>query len=225
MRILAFGAHPDDLEFAMGGTLIKLVDEGHEVVGAVLTKGEMGTKGTEAQRAVEMEHAARIIGYTLEAMDFHDTQIFDSLESREKIAGVIRKHRPDVVFAPYHTNVFFHKDGVAHPDHSTTGTIVRNALRVAKFKKVKLEHEAHTANHIVYYMIPKSKTPTFVCDVTKYKEKMIQAMKAHVSQIEGGFESRLLMFRQTFGYMIGAELGEPFIIEDPAKFDINLFKN
>ena len=224
MKILAVGPHPDDLEFAMSGTLIKLVEEGHEVVGVVLTKGEMGTRGTGEERIKEVEKAAHVIGYTLEMLDFQDTKIEDNNESRLKIANIIRKYKPRVVFAPYHTNTFSHKDGMAHPDHTATGHLVRHALRLAKFEKVRLEHEKHFVNHLIYYMIPKNKIPTFVNDVSKYVERMLEAMRAHQTQINEEFIERLFIFRKYYGFMVGAKYGEPFVVEDTMKFDIRIFE-
>jgi len=222
MRILAFGAHPDDLEFAMCGTLIKLVEESHEVFGVVLTKGEMGTRGTAEERVKEVSKAADIVGYTLDILDFEDTKIEDKNESRLKIASIIRKYMPDIVFAPYYTNIFSHKDGAAHFDHATTGHLVRHALRLAKFQKVKSEYEAHLVNHLIYYMVPKNKTPTFVNDVSKYVEKMVEAIRCHQSQINEEFIERLFIFRKYYGFMIGAKYGEPFIVEDPMRFDVRI---
>jgi N-acetylglucosamine malate deacetylase 1 len=222
MRILVLGAHPDDMEFAMAGTMLKLVDEGHSVTGVVLTKGEMGTRGTPELRKEEMRNAAAIVGYTLEMLDFKDTKIVDNPESREIIANIIRKHTPEIVFAPYHTNTASHRDGLAHPDHTTTGNLVRNALRIAKFQKVELEHPSHLVRHLIYYMIPRNKAPTFVNDVSKYVEKMKEAMKAHQSQITE-VEDRLMLFRKMYGSIIGVEYGEGFIVEDPMKFAVSVF--
>jgi N-acetylglucosamine malate deacetylase 1 len=224
MKILAVGAHPDDIEFGMCGTLIKLVDEGHSVAGLVLTKGEAGTHGTAELREAEMKKAAAVVGYTLEMLDFRDTKIVDTPEAREIVANVVRKHKPDIVFVPYHTNFASHKDGMAHPDHTTAGHLVRHALRIAKFKSVKMEYPEHFVSHLVYYMVPRNKQPTLVNDVSKYADKIMLAMRAHESQISGPWAERLLMFRKMYGMMIGVELGEAFLVEDPLKFDAAIFK-
>ena len=78
-----------------------------------------------------MRAAAQMLGGELEILDFHDCQIFDTYETRVRLAEVIRKFRPRLVFAPYHTNDSYHKDGAAHPDHVATGhhRALRRALR------------------------------------------------------------------------------------------------
>jgi len=223
MKILAVGAHPDDLEFGMGGTLIKLIEEDHTAVGLVLTKGEMGTRGNQNERENEVRNAAKIVGYVLELLNLGDTKIKDDNETRLLIADIIRKHKPDIIFAPYHTNIYSHKDGAAHFDHTTTGQLVRNALRLAKFTKIETEHEAHNVTNLIYYMCPKGKVPTFVCDISKHENKMLEAVKVHKSQLTEEILDRLIIMRRYYGLMIGVKYGEPFIIDDPLKFDIDLF--
>lgn len=223
MKILAVGAHPDDIEFGMCGTMIKLAAEGHDLVGVVLSRGEAGTRGSGEMRAEECKKAASIVGYELEILDFKDTEITDSVENRKIVADVIRKHKPDIVFAPYHTNTSWHKDGVSHQDHTATGALVRHALRIAKFQNVPLQHEAHLVNHLVYYMIPREKKPTFVNDVSAHIDKMLEAMRAHVSQINEEFTERLFIGRRSIGFLIGAKYGEGFLVEDPMKFDARIF--
>src|SRR5262249_47799505 len=143
---------------------------------------------------------------------------------RLKVAAAIRKHRPDIVFAPYHTNIFSHKDGMAHPDHTATGMLVKHALRLAKFEKVKTEKEKHFVKQIIYYMVPRNKSPTFVCDISKHIDKLLEAMRAHQSQINEEMIERLFIFRKSLGFSIGAKYGEPFIVEDPMKFDVRVFE-
>lgn len=223
--VLAFGAHPDDLEFGMGGTLLKLVDKGFKVVMVVLTKGEAGTHGTPEIREKECKKAAEFIGAEIEILDFKDCHIEDNVESRHKIADVIRKYKPDLVFAPYHTNKHGHKDGVAHPDHTATGNIVRHALRFAKFKGLKMNHEHHFVPHVIYYMIPRYEQPTLVNDISEYFEKWIELAKLHESQLGGVVTSdRLSQYRKHYGSMIKAEHGEGFIVDEPINFSPDLFR-
>jgi len=223
-RILALGAHPDDLEFGMGGSLIKFADKGFEVVMVVLTKGEMGTKGTANIRTKEMRDSAKLIGAKLEILDFKDCQIEDNYESRLKIADVIRKYRPDTVFAPYHTNEFSHKDSLAHPDHAATGNLVRHALRFAKFRKIELEHPQHTVGTLIYYMVPRQKVPTLINDVSAYHKKWVEAVKCHKSQLTPELLEGLIMSRRFYGNMIGVEYGEQFIVDEPIQMNMEMFK-
>ncbi|MFH1978556.1 MAG: PIG-L family deacetylase [Candidatus Aenigmatarchaeota archaeon] len=221
--VLIFGAHPDDVEFAMGGTLLKLVDQGFKVSLAVLTKGEAGTKGSPEIREKEVEEAAKFAGASFEFLGFKDCQIEDNYKSREKIASVIRKHKPDIVFAPYYENNAGHHDGVAHSDHFTTGNIVKHALRLAKFKNIKLDHDHHFVPHVIYYMIPRHLEPNLVCDVTDYFEKWKELANCHKSQTEGVVD-RLSFYRQSVGSLIGSKYGESFIVDRPLELNLDLFK-
>ncbi len=98
--ILVFGAHPDDAEFGMGASIVKFVRSGASVAVCVLTRGEAGTFGTPVQREKEMRAAAAKAGCELEILSFHDCRIFDSYETRVRLAEVIRRVRPRIVFAP-----------------------------------------------------------------------------------------------------------------------------
>lgn len=184
MNILLFGAHPDDIEFGMGGTFIKLSKD-HDVTCCVLTKGEVGTFGTPEIREQEMKNAARKAGARIEILDFHDCQIFDTYESRLKLASIIRKTKPDVIFSPYHTQTASHLNGAAHPDHSALGTIMRSAARYARFKNLKdLSGEPHNASALVYYMVPTQMNCTHQCVVTDFLKEWEAVAKEHKSQLQ-----------------------------------------
>ncbi|RJQ17972.1 hypothetical protein C4573_00900 [Candidatus Woesearchaeota archaeon] len=226
--IMIIGAHPDDAEFGMGGTIAKFAEQGHSLVIVVLTRGENGTYGNPEEREKECKAAAKYIEAELELLDFHDCNIFDSYEARLKIANVVRKYKPKIVFAPYFEHKTFHKDGLSHPDHSATGLLVKNALRIAKFKKVSLEFEVHSVQRIVYYMVPRDKSPTFINDISSVIEKWEGCAKQHKSQLalaEGKVIERLKVWRRYCGELIGVQYGEGFIIEEPLIMDSEfLFK-
>ena len=116
MDILAFGPHPDDVEFGTGASLLKFISEGKSAALCILSKGGGGSFGTIETRQKEMQGAADFAGAHLELLDFEDCNIFDTYENRLEIAAVIRKYRPTIVFTPYHTNNSSHTDGAAHPD-------------------------------------------------------------------------------------------------------------
>jgi N-acetylglucosamine malate deacetylase 1 len=221
--ILIFGAHPDDIEFGMGGTVLTLAKE-YKVVNVVLSRGEMGTHGTPEIREKEMKEAAKYAKVGLEILDFKDCEIYDNHESRLKIAEVIRKYKPKLVFAPYHTNIYAHKDGAAHSDHKTTGMIVREALRLAKFKKLKMEFSEHNVQSIVYYMTPKFVKPTFINDITPVFDRWIELIKKHKTQMalrDSKIIDILTVTRKYNGVQIGAEYAEAFIVDEPLKMNLN----
>jgi len=225
--ILVFGAHPDDAEFGMGASLVKFVRTGASVAVCVLTRGEAGTFGTAEQRENEMRVAAQKLGGELEILSFQDCRIFDTFEARVRLAEVVRKYRPKVVFAPYHTNPSYHKDGGAHPDHTATGTIVRSALRYARFSGLKeAKGEPWNANHLIYYMVPRSRTPNLLNDVSEYMTEWETIARCHESQMslrDGKVLDGLRRFRVAYGNLLGVAYAEGFFIEEPVVFDLESF--
>ncbi|HTP59563.1 MAG TPA: PIG-L family deacetylase [Spirochaetia bacterium] len=225
--ILVFGAHPDDAEFGMGASMVKFVRSGASVTVCVLTRGEAGTFGTGEQREREMRQAAEKLGGEIEILDFQDCRISDTYESRVRLAEVVRKHRPRIVFAPYHTNPSYHKDGAAHPDHTATGTIVRSALRYARFSGLKdVKGEPWNADHLIYYMVPRTRTPNLINDVSDYMKEWEAIARCHESQMSlrnGKVLDALRRFRETAGVMVGVAYAEGFYVEEPLVFDLAHF--
>jgi bacillithiol biosynthesis deacetylase BshB1 len=225
--ILVFGPHPDDAEFAMGASLLKFIREGRTATLCVLTRGESGTYGTPKVREEEMKEACRKMGANLEMLQFRDCQIFDNFENRLTLAGVIRKHRPRVIFAPYHTNPGSHLDGTAHPDHTATGTLVRFAARYAKFKGIaELKQKPWAAGHLIYYMLPRCLKPNLVVDISDYMAEWEEAANSHQSQMQlrsGAVLKYLRDVRVKNGMLAGLQYAEGFFIEEPVVFDIDLF--
>jgi len=225
--ILVFGAHPDDAEFGMGASILKFVRSGASVAVCVLTRGEAGTFGTPVQREREMRAAAAKAGCELEVLDFHDCRIFDSWETRVRLAEVIRTYRPRIVFAPYHTNPSSHKDGAAHPDHTATGTIARSACRYARFSGLKqVAGEPWNAEHLLYYMVPRGMRPSLVHDVSDCMEEWQSVARCHESQMslrDGRVLEGLRRFRESYGTLIGVAHAEAFFLEEPVLFDLGHF--
>jgi N-acetylglucosamine malate deacetylase 1 len=225
--ILIFGAHPDDVEFGMGASLLKFVDQGETVSICVLTRGEAGTYGTPADREREMRRAAEMVGASIDILDFEDCRVFDDFESRLALARVIRSRRPSVIFAPYHTNLHGHRDGASHPDHLATGSIVRAAARYARFRGMKhLEGEAWNARAVLHYIVPRTMNPNLVVDVGAYMDRWEDLARCHASQLElrgGGVLGHLRDLRRTWGALAGVEYAEAFHSEDPIPLDIRSF--
>jgi N-acetylglucosamine malate deacetylase 1 len=225
--ILVFGAHPDDAEFGMGASLVKFVRSGASVTVCVLTRGEAGTYGTAEKREAEMRAAAAKLGGALEVLSFRDCQVFDTFEARVALAEVVRRHRPRLVFAPSPVNPSFHRDGASHPDHMATGQITRAALRYARFAGLKeVKGEPWDATHLLSYMVPRTRKPTFINDVSAYMEEWESIARCHESQMairDGKILQSLRRFREGYGNLIGAAYGEAFVSEEPLVFDLPSF--
>lgn len=124
LRIIAFGAHPDDCEIKAGGTAALWAKEGHHVRFVSLTNGDIGhwqsAGGPLARRRLEeVENAAKLLGITTEVLDIHDGELMPSLENRRKVTRLIRQWKADVVLGP--------RPNDYHPDHRYTGILVQDA--------------------------------------------------------------------------------------------------
>lgn len=217
---LVFSAHPDDAEMAMGGTLIRLTRAGCRVVHVCLTQGEMGTFGDTAARRLEFERAAEIIGCEARMLDFPDTGIENIRESRIRIARIIREVAPEIVFAPYHTNNLGELGGIANVDHYSTGSLVRDAVKMARLEKAVPDLPKHNIRKLYFYMLPRNVLPTLYVDVTESIDEALRAISAYASQMSIQFKGTpitelLLTRRAALGVEIGAKYAEGFVTDMP----------
>src|SRR5436305_4336607 len=135
LDILALAAHRDDVEQTCGGTLLKMAQRGHRTGILDLTQGEMGTRGTAADRAREAGEAAKILKASFrQALDIPDGRVENTWENRLKVARVIRQQRPRVVILPYWQG--------RHPDHYTCSALGYEACFLAGLSKLQLRQEA-----------------------------------------------------------------------------------
>jgi N-acetylglucosamine malate deacetylase 1 len=221
--VVVFGPHPDDAEMGMAGTVIRLVEAGRRVLNVSLTRGERGTYGTPESRAAEFEQANRVMGSSGLMLDFPDTAVANDYEGKLKIARVVRAHRPQVVFAPYHTNRFGHLDGTANVDHYTTGQVVRDGLKLARFRSLLPELPPHEVSFLYYFMVPKDMLPTLVVDVSAVMDRVAQAIRAYTTQMsiqrqENAIFELLETMRRYYGIRIGRRFGEAFLSDEVLPF-------
>lgn len=124
LRVLCFGAHPDDCELKAGGVAVLWAAGGHHVKFVSVTNGDIGhwrdAGGPLARRRkAEVERAARVLGIATEVLDIHDGELLPTLENRRLITRLIREWRADVVMS--------HRPNDYHPDHRYTGVLVQDA--------------------------------------------------------------------------------------------------
>lgn len=177
IHILAFGAHADDVEIGMGGTIAKYVSEGKTVVICDLTKAELSSNGTVELRHKEAMNAAAILGVEDRVtLQLPDRDLLLSQAAIRQVAHVIRTYRPDIVFAPYE------KD--RHPDHGNCAKIVEEAFFSAGIKKFQtgFEDVSYRPKQLYYYMINGFSTPDFVIDVSNVYDKKRESLQAYKSQ-------------------------------------------
>jgi LmbE family N-acetylglucosaminyl deacetylase len=161
VNILAIGAHPDDIEFGCGGSLIKYARAGHNVYLLVLTTGEVG--GSPEVRQKEQEAAAKTIGAKeLFWGGFEDTQLEDTLPLILKIEGVVRKVNPDIVFLNNINDV--------HQDHRAAAQAGLSATRYIR--------------EVLFFEVPTTQgfEPDIFIDIGDVLEQKAELLKTHTSQ-------------------------------------------
>ena len=204
LDILAIAAHRDDVEQTCGGTLLKMAELGRRTGILDLTRGEMGTRGSVAEREAEAAESARILRVSWrDALDIPDGRVENTWANRLKVARVIRETRPRVVILPYWKG--------RHPDHYTASQLGYEACFLAGLAKLDIDtalrnensafsqvasavasvvaHEkqgARLAPHrpfkIIYATLYYDIRPTFVVDITDQFESRFESLMAYKSQ-------------------------------------------
>lgn len=178
--ILAFGAHPDDVELGCGGTIAKLISEGKTCVIIDLTKGELGTRGTDETRKAEATQSAKILGVAArENLGMKDGFLVNSEEYQMQIVKMIRKYRPEIVLA----NAIDDR----HPDHAKAAKLVSDACFLAGLRKVETNDNGETQEvwrpkQIFHYIQWKDIKPEFLIDISEHLEKKLEACMAFKTQ-------------------------------------------
>lgn len=231
LDLLAFGAHPDDIELACGGTLALLAGRGRQVGLVHLTRGELGTRGTPELRRQEAERAAEILGAAaMEILDCGDGFLAGGPEQEDAVIEVLRRYRPEVVLGPPPSD--------RHPDHARGHSLVEAACFYAGLThRAPNRGEPHRPGAVFHYMQHDSFEPAFVVDVTAVWEQRQRAIAAYGSQVYPGAQDekngqgngqgeeaeetptkiasedfwRSIEGRaRHFGNLVGARFGEPF---------------
>lgn len=229
--VIIFGAHPDDAELAMGGTIAKLTSNGLKVGLIDLTQGEMGTRGDLITRFNEATDAASILKTSFrENLKLEDGNIELTRENSFKAITVIRKYKPKIIFAPYF------KD--RHPDHIKASKLIKEAIFYSGLSKLKLpgngnDKEAYRPEKLFYYMQTYTFEPSFIIDIDDYFESKMKAIKAFKTQFYDPkssepetFISRpeFLNFIESramfYGFKIGKKYGEAFFCDEEIELDI-----
>ncbi len=176
LDVLAFGAHPDDVELFAGGTLAKMAALGYAAGIVDLTRGEMGTRGTPAVRAREARAAAQILGVKVrENLNLPDGRLTATAANRLKVIRILRKYRPPLVLA--------HHWDDRHPDHVAASRLVSEAAHHAGLSRIDTGQERFRPGTLLYFMVPVHETPTFVVDVTEFAGRRLSAIQAYRSQL------------------------------------------
>lgn len=177
LAVLAFGAHPDDVELGCGGLLALCARRGQPAGVVDLTRGEGASRGTVAERAREAVEAARILGLAVrENLGLPDLHLEDTLAVRRQVAEVIRRLRPRLVLAPLPTD--------RHPDHAAASAFVTAAAFLARLPRIETDHPPHAPAAVLYYLIHEHVEPSFVVDISAVWEQKEAAVAAYRSQFD-----------------------------------------
>lgn len=184
LRIIVFGAHPDDPE-KVGGTMAKFVEKGHMVRLVSLTNGnaghfEMGGGPLAWRRYQETQCAGRAIGAEYIVLDNDDGKLMPTLENREEVIRQIREFQADIVVSP--------RPNDYHPDHRNTGLLVRDAAYMVTVPNIVASVPHLTKNPVFMYMSdrftePSPFVPDIVVAIDDVIEKKIDMYHCHESQM------------------------------------------
>lgn len=176
-EVICVGAHPDDVEIGMGGTVAALAARGADVLIVDLTDGEPTPFGTPERRREEAAEAARILGCRRITLDLPNRELFDTVEARRALAEILRAERPQVLFVPYPED--------AHPDHLAASRIAEAARFYAKLTKTTMRGEPHYPARIYRYMavhLRLVRDPSFISDISQTLDAKLAALGAYASQ-------------------------------------------
>ncbi|KAA0550236.1 bacillithiol biosynthesis deacetylase BshB1 [Bacillus sp. BGMRC 2118] len=221
LDILAFGAHADDVEIGMAGTIAKYTKMGLEIGICDLTEAELSSNGTVSVRREEAKAAADILGVSIrENLQFPDRGLFLQQEYIRKVAYVIRKYKPTYIFTPYEID--------RHPDHGNCTSLVEEAVFSAGIKNFEVEEQlpAHKVSNVFYYFINGFHKSTFMIDISDTITEKIQSLEAYKSQftktetsvntpLVNGYVELVRNRERLFGSEVGVEFAEGFMSKKP----------
>jgi N-acetylglucosamine malate deacetylase 1 len=224
LDILAFGAHPDDVELGCGGTIAKEIFLGKKVGIIDLTRGELGTRGSVEIRNQEAAAAAKILGVSArENLDMRDGFFANDEAHQLKIIEMIRKYKPEIVIC----NAIDDR----HIDHGKGSKLVSDACFLSGLMKIETElngekQEVWRPKLVYHYMQWKNSTPDFVVDITGFNDKRVESILAYSSQFYNpnsdepetliaskNFLESLNYRAQDLGRLIGTDYAEGFTVE------------
>jgi bacillithiol biosynthesis deacetylase BshB1 len=231
--ILAFGAHPDDVELGCSGTLVKATANGKRVAVVDLTQGELGTRGNATTRLQEAATAAQLMGVVArENMAFRDGFFTNDEQHQRALIQKIRKYRPDVVLCNAETD--------RHIDHGRGSDLVAAACFLSGLSKIETEADgipqlAWRPRYVFHYIQWNEVHPNFIVDISGHLDKKMEVVQAYASQFfspnskekntpisSKNFLDSVRYRAENYGRLIGTAAGEGFTTKQPlAIADIN----
>lgn len=224
LDILAFGAHPDDVELGCSGTIAKEISLGKKVGIIDLTRGELGTRGSVEIRNQEAANAAKILGVSVrENLDMRDGFLINNEVHQMQIIKMLRKYRPEIVLC----NAIDDR----HIDHGKGSQLVSDACFLSGLIKIETElngqkQDAWRPKLVYHYIQWKNLTPDFVVDISGFNSIRVDSILAYTSQFYNpnseepetviaskNFLESLNYRAQDLGRLIGTDYAEGFTVE------------
>ena len=224
LDIIAFGAHPDDVELGCSGTIAKEISMGKKVGIIDLTRGELGTRGTAETRDKEAAEAAKILGvHVRENLNFRDGFFVNDEAHQIEIIKIIRKYQPEIVLCNAITD--------RHIDHGKGSKLVSDACFLSGLSKIVTEFNGEKQTHyrpkLVYHYIQwENIEPDFVMDVSGFMKVKMESVKAYKTQFydpssnepttpitSKNFLNSIEYRAMDLGRLVGVEHAEGFTVE------------
>ena len=223
--ILAFGAHPDDVELGCGGSLAKAISQGKSAGIIDLTRGELGTRGSAEIRDQEAAAAAKVLGLSFRKnLAFRDGFFVNDEAHQMAIIQLIRIHQPKIVLC----NAIEDR----HIDHSKGSKLVSDACFLSGLKKIVTKDESGNIQepwrpvHVYHYIQWKEIKPDFVVDISNHIDTKMEAIHAYASQFydadsqepstpisSQNFLESVRYRAQNLGRLTGVSAAEGFTVE------------
>ena len=224
LDVLAFGAHPDDVELSCGGTIAKEVTNGKKVGIIDLTRGELGTRGTAETRDEEAFNAAQILGVSIRTnMEFSDGFFVNDKSHQLAIIKMIRKYQPEIVIC----NAIDDR----HIDHEKGSKLVSDACFLSGLIKIDTEDEGEIQKpwrpkQVYHYIQWKNLEPDLAVDITGFMDKKMESVLAYKTQFfdanskepetpisSKNFTDSIIYRARDLGRLVGVEYAEGFTVE------------
>ena len=221
--ILAFGAHPDDVELGCSGTILRQISLGYKVGVIDLTRGELGTRGTASIRDSESQLSAKKMNITFrDNLIFSDGFFENNKQNKLQIIKKIRYYRPNIVLCNAPED--------RHPDHGRAASLVYDACFLAGLEKIHTEFQNISQPpfrpRVIYNYIQYNDTkPDFIVDISPFMKKKMEIIKCYASQFYNpeSKESETLISKKSFlelisnrsqdlGRFISSDYAEGFLV-------------
>jgi len=224
LDVLTVAAHPDDIEITSGGTLLKLAAMGRKTGVLDLTRGEMGTLGTQEDRDKEADEAGKLLKLSWRGnLSLPDSAVEYNQENKLKLAQVLRDKKPELVILPHWNQ--------RHPDHLACSRLGYDACFLAGLKKAALDGEPFRPRKIIYASYFRNTDYSFLVDITDFIDQKCEAVAAYKSQFSNPVTARhifqpgvdiyeLMRTRaRALGQLVGVQFAEAYTIKEHILID------